>query len=317
MGTETYDFWPHKVMNGVNILHTHTPKRRDLSGGPLMPNKNAICLLIVFAFIVVAIPNLVTAQEATRMVFSQESSQTTQITPPPIRRIEPPPADASPAELEERGDQLRGEKAYLDALDYYQAAMKKLPKEPAKAVVLNKMGMAQIQMSRFDEAKKSFEKSLKIDKTYSKAQNNLGSVYYRNKKYGRAVKYFKRAIELEPDAASFHGNLASAYVGLKDLEKAVPEYQRALQLDPDVFERHSSVGIVAQMSPEDRAHYSYLLAKMYAQAGQFDRSLLYLRRAIEDGYKDVNNAMQDAEFAQLRKDPRFNELMTQKPTSIQ
>jgi len=282
-----------------------------------MPIKNAIHTVIAFAFLILLASNFMIAQEATRMVFSQESaSQTTQITPPPIRRIEPPPSNASPAELEERGDQLRGEKAYLDAVDYYQAAGKKLPKGTGMAIVLNKMGMAQIQMGRFDEAKKNFEKSIKLDKTYSKAQNNLGSVFYRNKKYGRAVKYFKRAIELEPTAASFHGNLASAYMGLQDLEKAVPEYQKALELDPDVFERHSSVGIVAQMNPEDRAHYSYVLAKMYAQAGQFDRSLLYLRRAMEEGYKDVNNCMQDSEFAVLRKDPRFNELMTQRPVSI-
>lgn len=248
---------------------------------------------------------------------AQDSSQTVPITPPPSRRIEPPPANATPTELEERGDELRGEKAYLDALDYYQAAIKKLPKGAAAAVVYNKAGMAQIQMARFDDAKKSFEKSIKFDKTYGKALNNLGSVYYRNKRYGRAAKYFKKAIAIEPDTASFHSNLASAYMGMKDIDKAVPEYQRALALDPDVFERRSSVGIIAQMSPEDRAHYSYVLAKMYAQSGQFERSLLYLRRAIEEGYKDVNNAMQDAEFAKLRKDPRFNELMTQqRPVSI-
>ena len=54
------------------------------------------------------IPTLVSAQEG----------QTVPITPPPTRKIEAPPANASSGELEERGDQLRGEKAYLDALDY-------------------------------------------------------------------------------------------------------------------------------------------------------------------------------------------------------
>jgi tetratricopeptide (TPR) repeat protein len=267
-----------------------------------------IVTLLLLLFVFMSLPMFVSAQD---------SSQTVPITPPPTRRIEPPPANATPTELEERGDELRGEKAYLDALDYYMAAFKKLPKGPEAAVVCNKAGMAQIQMARFDDARKSFEKSIKLDKTYAKALNNLGSVYYRNKKYGRAAKYFKKAIAIEADAASFHSNLASAYMGMKDIEKAVPEYQRALQIDPDVFERRSNVGIIAQMSPEDRAHYSYVLAKMYAESGQFERSLLYLRRAIEEGYKDVNNAMQDAEFAKLRKDPRFGELMTQqRPMSI-
>lgn len=249
---------------------------------------------------------------------AQDTGQAMSVTPPPSRRIEPPSADATPADLEERGDELRAEKAYLDALDYYQAALKKLNKGPAAAMVLNKMGIAQFQILRFDDSKKSYEKAIKYDKTNSNAYNNLGVVHYRNRKYGRAIKLYRKAIELQPDNASYHNNVAAAYFADKKLEKAIPEYRKALELDPDIFERRSTVGVVAQISPEDRAHYSYVLAKMYAQTGQFDRALLYLRRAIEEGYKDVNNALQDVEFAQLRKDPRFNDLMTlQRPAAIE
>lgn len=252
------------------------------------------------------------------ITIAQDAGQTVAVTPPPTRRIERPPADANPADLEERGDQLRSEKAYLDALDYYQAAFKKLPKGHAACMVLNKMGITQFQMQRYDDSKKSYEKAIKNDKTYANAYNNLGVVYYRDKRFGRAIKYYRKAMVLDPNNASFHNNVAAAYFADKKVDKAIPEYQKALELDPDIFERRSTSGIVAQIAPEDRAHYSYLLAKMYAQTGQFDRALLYLRRAIEEGYKNVDNALQDSEFAQLRKDPRFNELMTvQRPQSIQ
>ena len=252
------------------------------------------------------------------LVSAQDTSQTMSVTPPPTRRIERPPADANPADLEERGDQLRGEKAYLDALDYYQAALKKLSKGSSMAMVLNKLGITQFQMQRYEDSKKSYEKAIKNDKTYANAFNNLGVVYYRNKKFGRAIKFYGKAIELDEDNASFHNNVAAAYFADKQVEKAMPEYQRALELDPDIFERRSTNGVVAQIAPQDQAHYYYVLAKMYAQIGKFDRALLYLRRAIEDGYKDVNNALQDVEFAQLRKDPRFNDLMNlQRPPSIQ
>lgn len=270
--------------------------------------KSVVLLLTAFALMCVAAPLMISAQDA---------GQAVPVTPPPSRRIEPPPANATPTDLEDHGDQLRGEKAYLDALDYYQAAQKKLQKGPALSQLMNKIGITQFQMQRFDDSRKSYEKSIKLDKTYSKPYNNLGVVHYMNHRYGRAIKYYKRAIELEPTSASFYSNLGSAYFAMKKFDQAVPAYQQALQLDPDIFERRSQVGIVAQMSsPEDRAHYSYVMAKMYAQMGMFDRSLLYLRRAMEEGYKDVNDCLKDSEFAQLRKDPRFNDLMTQRPPSI-
>ena len=247
---------------------------------------------------------------------AQDASQTIPITPPPTRRIEPPPSDATPQDLEQRGDQLRGEKAFLDAIDYYQAAIKKVPKGPQAAVLYNKIGMAQVQMGHFDEAQRMYQKAVKLDKTNAYAMNNVGSMQYYKKKYGKAIKFDKRAIALSPNIASFHANLGSAYFGHKDFERAFAEYQLALQLDPDVFEHRSSIGITALMSPQDRASYSYILAKMYAKDGQMDRALLYLRRAMEEGYKDIKQVYQDEEFAKLRKDERFTALMSQPPPAI-
>src|SRR5437588_136766 len=95
-----------------------------------------------------------------------------------------------------------------------------------------------------------------------------------------------------------------------EFEKAIVAYNHAVQLDPEILERTSASGVTAQMSsPEDRAHYDYVVAKMYAKLGIADRSLQYLRKAMEEGYKGINNVFKDAEFAALRKDHRFTELM--------
>jgi hypothetical protein len=45
------------------------------------------------------------------------SSEQVQVTPPPVRRAEAPATDATVKDLEQRGDTLRAEKSYLDALD--------------------------------------------------------------------------------------------------------------------------------------------------------------------------------------------------------
>jgi pentatricopeptide repeat protein len=59
-----------------------------------------------------------------------------------------------------------------------------------------------------------------------------------------------------------------------------------------------------------------MIAKMYAKNGDMDRTLQYLRRAMEEGYKDIDNVYKDNEFATIRKDQRFAELMATKPVAI-
>jgi tetratricopeptide (TPR) repeat protein len=100
-------------------------------------------------------------------------------------------------------------------------------------------------------------------------------------------------------------------------DPALQAYQKAIEIDPDVFERTSRGGVQAQLpSPEDRARYDYTVAKLYAKMGLPDRSLEYLRKAMEEGYKDLKNVYKDTEFAELRKDKRFTELMAAKTPAL-
>ena len=246
--------------------------------------------------------------------FAQSNSEMVQVGPPPMRRAEPPAPGASAEELEKRGDELRAEKNYLDAIDYYQAALKK---SPNNATVWNKVGISNIMLQRNKEARKSLERAIKADKTHADAYNNLGVVYYSTRDYGKAIKRYQKAIELNPNAASYYSNLGAAYFSKKQFDKAAISYSKALELDPDVFERMSRAGVQAQLpSPEDRAHYDYVLAKLYAKMGIPDRSLRYLRKAMEEGYKNIGDVYKAAEFAQIRKDPRFTELMNAKPVPL-
>jgi len=138
-------------------------------------------------------------------------------------------------------------------------------------------------------------------------------VYYEQKKYGPAIKQYGKAIAIDSGSASFFSNLGAAHFAKKEFEKAIVAYQHAVQLDPDVFERTSRGGVQAQLpSPQDRARYDYTVAKLYAKMGFSDRSLEYLKKALEEGYKDFKNVYKDSEFAELRKDKRFTELVAMK-----
>jgi tetratricopeptide (TPR) repeat protein len=234
-----------------------------------------------------------------------------------FHRPGPPPKDATAVQLEATGDTLRDAKLYLDAIDYYHAAAAKTTDQENKALLFNKSGFAALFLGRFHQGRSEFERAVKANPKLAFAYNNIGATYYQERNFGKASKFFRKAIALDDDSASYHSNLGSSYFNQKKYEKANVEYARAMQLDPQVFERRSNAGITAHIaSPEERAHFYYVVARMYAKQKNVDHALLYLRKAMEEGYSKIRDVYQDSEFASLRKDPRFEQLMTKKPLAI-
>ena len=233
-----------------------------------------------------------------------------QIKPPLIRTIDPPAPEATAADLESRADELHVQKLYFDAIDYYRAA---LTKGTSNARLLLKICRTQLVMTRWKDGQKTCQQAIKADHVYADAYNNLGVALYEQRKYGSAIKQYHKAIEIDGSSASFYSNLGAALFAKKQFEPAVEAYEKAVELDPDVFVRTSRGGVQAQLpSPEDRARYDYTVARLYAKMGLSDRSLEYLRKAREEGYKDFQNVYKDVEFTELRKDKRFAELVATK-----
>jgi tetratricopeptide (TPR) repeat protein len=224
------------------------------------------------------------------------------------------PLDTSTADqLEQQGDTLRARNLHLDALDSYRAAIRKEP----TAARYNKLGITYVMLRKPNEAMDSINRAIKLQKNYADAWNNLASVYYMSGDMKRAIRDYQRAIKINDLNASYHSNLGSAYFNRHDMVKASKEYQTALKLDPYVFERSSRSGISALMGkPQDRAEFEYIMAKLFAQSGDPADCLLHLRKALEEGYKNINNVYKDQEFATVRTDQRFKDLMSAKPEAI-
>jgi len=241
-------------------------------------------------------------------------SDQVQVMPPQVRTVDAPSPDATADDLEKRADELHAQKLYLDAIDYYRAALKKTPND---ARLLNKVCRTQLMLQRWKDARSNCELSIKADHKFADPHNNEGVALYEMGRTGAAIKQYQKAIGLDDSSASFFSNLGAAEFAKKQFDKALDAYQKALQLDPDVFERSSRTGVQAQVAkPQDRAFYDYSVAKLYAKMGLSDRSLEYLRKAREEGYKDLKKVYTDTEFAELRKDKRFAELMAAKVPSL-
>ena len=212
---------------------------------------------------------------------------------------------------ETRGDIFMAEKKFREAIEVYQQA-------PAQnAVVQNKLGIAYQQTQQLDNARKAYERAIKLKPDYMEALNNLGTIYYARKNYRRAINWYNRALKTAPGearAATVYENLGRAWFNRKDYARASDCMQTALRLDPDVFKQHGAVGqILEETSIEERARYHFYQARVCAKMGRNDDALQYLRRALEEGFKQKKSLDEEPDFATLKELPEFKELMARVP----
>jgi tetratricopeptide (TPR) repeat protein len=207
---------------------------------------------------------------------------------------------------------------YMARKDFREAAVsyKRLSdQDPRNPVYLNKLGIALHQQAALSAALKYYERASKVDPTYADAQNNIGTIWYQRKKYGRAIKAYQKAINIRSDMAVLYSNLAYAYFGDKKYQEAISSFRQALTMDPQLFEHSSSRSgsILQDRSVGDRGRFYFLLAKSFAEAGNLERCVIYLRKAKDEGYKELSAVKTDPSFAAVLKDPGIQEVLAPKP----
>ena len=203
-------------------------------------------------------------------------------------------------------------KQYREAQDIFH---KLTVEQPKNAVYWNELGITLHNQTQLDAALKCYKRSVKLNPRYADAQNNIGTIFYERKKYSKAIRAYKKAISLRQDFAAFYLNLGFAYFGEKDFEQSIASFRKALQLDPDSFEAaRSRTGTVIQdrSVSTDRARFYFLLAKSFAEYGNVERCVIYLKKARDEGYQDVNSVKSDPSFASVIKDPAVQEFLQEK-----
>lgn len=219
---------------------------------------------------------------------------------------------AAPRQLtpEELADILMARKEYREAAFSYK---KLADQNPTNPVYWNKLGIALHQQSELSGALKFYQQAVKVNPKYADAQNNIGTIWYQRKKYGKAVRAYERAIKLRSDMAVLYSNLGYAYFGEKKYEESIASFRHALALDPQLFEHSSHGGSLLQdRSVSDRGRFYFLLAKSFAEAGNFERCLVYLRKAKEEGFASMNDVKSDPSFSAVLKLPETQELLAPK-----
>ncbi|HZU09428.1 MAG TPA: tetratricopeptide repeat protein [Pseudacidobacterium sp.] len=222
---------------------------------------------------------------------------------PPLR-AEDAPRFVLSAEMQ--GDLLMARQRYIAALDAYRQGPSNSP------VLWNKMGIANHHMFNLKAAENDYREAIKLDPKYPEAWNNLGAVYYGEKRYHDAEHAYKKAIKLSPKSATFYSNIGTAYVAEGKYKKGAEAYRTALMLDPNVFNGDPAAKVAEAGPSREMAYLNYLLAKAYAETGRKDEALYYLRKALDEGFSDRKKLLEEKEFAGLRDDPEFRQMMAER-----
>jgi len=226
--------------------------------------------------------------------------------PPPGEQAQPPrPAELTP---HRRGDILMARRMYREAIETYREGIREI------AIMYNKIGIAYHHLNDLNAALQNYNKAVSISPDYAEAINNIGTVYYAKKDYKRAIREYERALRITPRSASIYSNLGTAHFARKKYDAAFAAWQKALEIDPEVFEHRSIHGTLLQeRSVEERAKFHFFLAKTYAKAGQVDRALQYLRRALEEGFREKDKIRSDPDLKILAGNQEFEALMAMAP----
>ena len=225
-------------------------------------------------------------------------------------------AQANPAERqisgEELGDLYMARKQYREAVDQYRSLSEQ---NPRNAVYLNKLGIALHQQTALSAALKYYERAVKVNPRYADAENNIGTIWYQRKKYSKAVRAYQKAIKMRDDMPVLYSNLGYAYFSQGKYDESITAFRTALAKDPQFFERGSSRtgSILQDRSVPDRGRFYFLLAKSFAEAGNLDRAIFYLRKSKEEGYAQLNEVKKDPAFAAVLQDPAVIDLLAPKP----
>jgi tetratricopeptide (TPR) repeat protein len=204
-----------------------------------------------------------------------------------------------------KADILMARGEYAAAIAAYQQSDLK------SALVWNSIGMAYHHLYALEEARKAYEHALTINPRFAPAANNLAAVYYGQHDYREAEHWYKRALKHTSESAVIYCNLGTAYFGEEKYKKGLKMYQKAFSIDDQVFAPDQSKMVEGGGSREQRVAINYYIAETFASAGKQDQALFYLRKAMDEGFKDRKRLDEDKDFANLRTTPKFQQLLNE------
>jgi tetratricopeptide (TPR) repeat protein len=140
---------------------------------------------------------------------------------------------------------------------------------PDNVIALRDLGLASLQLGRFDVAQANLQKVAELEPS-SSAFSALGTLLELQGKYAESVAMYQKALALSPNDYTAWGNLASGYMWSPGgHDHAIEAYRKAIEL----------AEITRKETPEDPLLLA-VLGGYYAAVGDSNHSPPLLRQAV-------------------------------------
>lgn len=179
----------------------------------------------------------------------------------------------------------RGE--YETAINFFSRSIQLRPNFGAYTF----MGTTYYLLDSLVLAEKNWVEALRINPYSFEVLNNLGWINQINNERIESISYYERALELEPLFINSRFNLGKLYFEEKKFKNAERNFEIIIN---DIDKLHID---------------SYLfLAKISLIGGDEEKSIAFVKKAIECGLKDLTKITEDVEFKNIRNTTYFKSL---------
>lgn len=191
----------------------------------------------------------------------------------------------------------------------FQAAIAAYAKAPQMTAVLwDKSGIAYEMLHNFRDAKRCYQKALKLDPNSAQVYNNLGTLYGLVQNFGKADRMYRMALKLRPGSPRFLMNFGTNLLAQHKFAQGWDAYRQALAIDPRVFDSGGPrVGTAA--SVHNRGAMHYYIALGCTRIGNQKCAVENLRAAVDRGFADPKQIATDKKFTSLHRNHAFQQLL--------
>ena len=153
--------------------------------------------------------------------------------------------------LLEEGTRLRSAHRDAEALERFQAAAERSPRDERPHEM---MGALYLRQQQFDKAVQEYSEAARLSPGAPEAQLELSMAYRMKGDLAKAQQVLESALGKNPTTAEGQRILADLYAEQKLFAEAVRHYQEALHIEPQNAEAHNNLAWLYATSDEPQYH---------------------------------------------------------------